>query len=187
MVADPGKAQGPKKSASETKAATTKLQTVRIKGHKKIDLAKVDATTALKLRAKVRYSKKVEAKDAVQPIGMTLAVYDRKFAKEMVGGSKSAAADLALKGRNGAKKNQFYAGSAVISQVWTPAQVEVLAAEVAKDGKAYICISGVTEEFDKYSKQTRKRLDMDVRKPVRDCVKVVNSATDSTSEAQPTS
>jgi len=167
------KAQGPKASKSEP---MTKLQNVNIKGHKKIDLADVDATTAIKLRAKVRHSNKVKSADAPESVGMTLAVYNKKVNGTMVDGSESAAADLGLKDRKKARKNQFYAGSAVISEVWSPAQVAVLAGEVAANGKAFICISDVTDDFDKYSKQTRKRLDMDVKRPVRDCVKVVNSA-----------
>ncbi len=64
--------------------------------------------------------------------------------------------------------------------MWTDtSQVDALTAHIAEFGKAYICIKDVDEEFDKYSKQTSKRLNMDVKKPVRDCVKVVNS-TDST-------
>ncbi len=167
------RAQGPEASKSEP---MSKLQTVRIKGHKKIDLAKVSETTALKLRAKVRYSEKVEAGDALASVGLKLAVYDRKFSKDMVPGSETAdPVALSLKVRKGAKKNQFYAGPAVILQEWSEAQVGVLAGEVAKDGKAFICLSDVDEPFNKYSKQTRKRLDMDVKRPVRDCVKVVNS------------
>ena len=54
-IAEPGKAKGPQASASETTMA--KLQTVNIKRHKKIDLAKVDGDmVTLNLRAKVRYT-----------------------------------------------------------------------------------------------------------------------------------
>ena len=180
-MAHPGKsdkAKGPKMSNS---APVEKLQGVNIKRHKKIDLADVSATTALKLRASVHNSKKVGASDARPTVGLTLAVYDKKVNGTMVAGSESEATDLALKERKKAKRNQFYAGSAVISQVWTPGQVAALASQVSSEGKAFICISGVTEDFDKYSLQTRKRLGANAdgsdlkKKTVRDCVKVVNS------------
>jgi hypothetical protein len=188
-IADPGKAKGPKASASET--TMTKLQTVNIKRHKKIDLA--DLPESINLRAKVRYSKKVAAGDALQTVGLQLAVYDKKVGGTMVGGSESTASDLALKAKSKDRKNQFYAGSAVIADVWLPGQLAVLAGEVAENGKAYICISGVTGEFNKYSQQTRKRLGMKAdgsditMKTVRDCVKVVNSAAETTPDPEPAS
>jgi hypothetical protein len=183
-TAGPDKAKGPKVTSSA--GATTKLAKVDIKGHKKIDLAQVDETTAVKLRAKVRYSKKTEATDALASLGLKLAVYDKKVNGMMVEGSESSAAELALKTKSKAKKNQFYAGEATILSVWTEGQVKALADAVAANGKAYICISSVDTgvTFDKYSTQTRKRLakkadGSDItRKPVRECVKVVNSAVD---------
>ncbi len=197
VVADPGKAQGPKKSTSASEPAMTKLQTVRIKGHKKIDLADENALqTQLKLRAKVRYSKKVSGTDALQSFEIKLGVFDKKVNGEFLKGSDSGLPEQAtveLKAKSKERKNQFYAGSAVIADVWTPEQINALAAAVEANGKAYICTYSVPETFDKYSKQTRKRLGVNAsgegisRKTVRDCVKVVNSGTDSTSEAQPTS
>lgn len=180
-MAHPGKsdkAKGPKVSNS---VPMTKLQSVNIKRHKKIDLADVTDTTALRLRASVHNSKKVKAGDALSSVGVTLAVYDKKVNGTMVAGSESSATNLALKERKKAQRNQFYAGSTVISQVWTPDQVAALAGKVASEGKAYICISGVTTQFDRYSMQTRKRLGTNAdgsdfkKKTVRDCVKVVNS------------
>jgi hypothetical protein len=165
-----------KARGSTASEPVSRLLNVNIKRHEKIDLADVTDTTALRLRAKVHNSKKVKAEDALESVHVTLAVYDRKFSVDAVKDSESTEAELTLKVKRKAQRNQFYAGSAVISQVWGEDQVAALAAAVAEDGKAYICISGVTEDFDRYSKQTRKRLDMGVKRPVRDCVKVVNSA-----------
>jgi hypothetical protein len=184
VVADPGKAQGPKDSASEP---TTKLQTVRIKGHKKIDLANETALqTQLKLRAKVRYSKKVKADES--QVELKLAVYTAKVNGAMAGEAWSADPLALTKPKY--RKNQFYAGTAGIAD----AQAD-LTKVLANQDKAYICISSLGEgqSFGKFSQQTRMRLgkkaegDDYTKKIVRDCVKVVNSATDSTPEAQPTS
>ena len=198
VVATPDKAKGPKTSASEP---TTKLQTVRIKGHKKIDLADENALqTQLKLRAKVRYSKKVKAEDALESFEIKLGVFDKKVKGEFLEGSDSGLPEQAtveLKAKSKERKNQFYAGDAVIANVWTAGQLEALGSAVSTNGKAYICTYTVdTELFGAFSKQTRKRLGVNADgvgisgKTVRDCVKVVNSSTDSTdstSEAETTS
>ena len=198
-IAEPGKAKGPQASAS---AEMTKLQNVNIKRHKKIDLADVTETSALNLRAKVRYSEKVMWDAAsVQELGMTLAVYTKKVNGEMVvvdeldplsplTTESSPATPVMIKEKKKERKNHYYAGSAVISEVWNADQLGVLADEVADNGKAYICISSVTGEFSKFSQQTRMLLgvkadqETPTKKTVRDCVKVVNSATDSTSDGE---
>lgn len=167
------KAKGPKPAATAEAVPSAKLAKVDIKRHKKIDLADVTATTAINLRAMVRYSAKVEQASALPSFGVVLAVYDKKVNGTRVGGSESTPALVELKARTKAKKNQFYKGSAVITEVWTTPQIAALAAAVKANGKAYICIDSVDADFEKYSKQTRKRLNIDVKKPVRDCVKVV--------------
>ena len=175
------KAKGPKATVVAPADMKTKLTKVDIKRHKKIDVAKVDDSTALKLRAKVRYSGKVTDNAAsVQVVPVTLAVYDKKVNGEMVDGTQSAPTELAIKDRKKAKKTHRYYGSAKVTEVWSPEQLGALAAYLQTNGKAYICISGVDGEFDKYSKQTRKRLDMNVKKTVRECVKVYTTAAPTT-------
>ena len=202
-VAAPDKAQGPK---AKSTTQTTKLQNVNIKRHKKIDLADADAAqTALKLRAKVRYSKKVSSEDALQSFEVKLGVFDKKVNGEFVEGSASgpgeppagaseAMVELRTKKKEKDRKNQFYAGDAVIADVWTSDQIGALATAVATNGKAYICTYSVDNElFDAFSVQTRKRLGTTAegtnytKKTVRDCVKVVNSTDTGDDQQEPTS
>ena len=189
-IADPGKAKGPKASAS---AEMTKLQNVNIKRHKKIDLADVKAeNVTFNLRAKVRYMKKTEMTDTLSSFGVDLAFFDKKVNRANTGEDvvKAASGDVRLKTTK-TTKNKFYAGST--------AEISMEALETAVvdgAGKAYLCISGVTVpedfKFDKFSQQTRMRLGENangdtLKKTVRDCVKIVNSATDSTSDVETTS
>jgi hypothetical protein len=180
-TAAPDKAKGPK-AMNPAASATVKLQNVSIKRHKKIDLANADAAqTALALRAKVRYSKKVSSEDALQSFGISLGVFDKKVNGTFVGGSDSAAAPVELKAKKRDRKVQFYAGEAVIADVWSAGQIEALTAAVAANGKAYICTYSVDTTFDAFSMQTRKRLGVKAdgsdftKKTVRDCVKVVDT------------
>ena len=177
-VAAPDKAQGPK---AKSTTQTTKLQNVNIKRHTKIDLTNVNEETAIKLRAKVRYSAKVSSEEALPSFGIALGVFDKKVNGTFVEGSDSAAAPVELKAKKRDRKVQFYAGEAVIADVWSAGQLEALTAAVAANGKAYICTYSVDTTFDAFSMQTRKRLGVKAdgsdftKKTVRDCVKVVDT------------
>lgn len=173
-VAQPAKAGGSK--ADQPVAAETKLRHVNIKRHRTLDLAKADATTALKLRASVRNSSRVSASEALPSFGISLGVFDKKVNGTLVEGTvASDPATVSLKERKRKRSLQRYSGDAVLASVWSPQALADLAESLEPGDKAYICIDDVTEDFDGYSRQARKRLDIDVKRPVRDCVKVIDS------------
>jgi hypothetical protein len=154
-----------------------KLQSVSIKGHKPIDLAKVNEKSAIKLRAKVLGKKQEGA-----TVDVTLAVYDKRVGGTMLktDALTSESASKALEMRmTKPKRVSFFAGDAVITQVWTTDQIAALAGAVKTNGKAFICIATadvkpVTDE--RMSMGVKKRLGLAKGKAVRDCVKVINSA-----------
>jgi hypothetical protein len=165
------------KGKPETKPApksTVTLQSVSIKNHKPIDLAKVTDKSAIKLRAKVLGKKQEGATVAV-----TLGVYEKRVGGTLVTDSKSTSTSLAMRNTK-PKQVSFFAGDAVITQVWTDDQIAALAGAVKANGKAFICIASAdltTVDNERMSMSVKKRLGLAKGKAVRDCVKVVNSST----------
>jgi hypothetical protein len=150
-----------------------KLQSVAIKGHAPIDLAKVTETSAIKLRAMA-----LGKKQAASTVAVTLGVYDKRVGGTMVAGSESTAASLAQRATK-PRNVSFFAGDAVITKVWTADQIAALAGAVKANGKAYICIATADLQpatNERLSTSVKKRLGLAKGKAVRDCVKVVNSA-----------
>jgi hypothetical protein len=152
-----------------------KLQSVSIKGHKPIDLAKVDATTALTLRASVRDPKNVVG--PASTIDVTLGIFNKKVNGTQVDGTDSLPTTLVLKPTTESKKWKRFTGSAVLATVWDADQIGVLKELLKPGDKAYACIDEAMPSFtvDKYSMQSKKRLAKGPKKPVRDCVKVIDS------------
>lgn len=175
-TAKPSTPKGPK-PAKPAVTDVVRFQSVSIKGHRPIDLAKVDATTALKLRATVQHRVKV-ASDQAASISVTLGVYTKRVNGSVVPGTvPSDAVALAPVVRAKPKRVQNFKGNAVLATIWEGTEVDALKALLKPGDKAYICIATATPSFvvDKYSMQVRKRLAKDVKRPVRDCVKVIDS------------
>ena len=170
-VAHPGKSG----KSHPAPNSIVKVQSVSIKGHKPIDLAKVDATTALTLRASVRDPK--NAVVAGSTIAVTLGIFDKKVNGTQVPETDSTESTLVLKPTTESKKWKRFTGSAVLATVWSPKQIGTLKDLLKPGDKAYACIATATPSFtvDKYSMQSKKRLNKGVKKPVRDCVKVIDS------------
>jgi hypothetical protein len=163
------------KPAPQSTVKPVKLQSVSIKGHKPIDLAKVTDTSAIKLRAKVLGKKQADATVAV-----TLGVYEKRVGGTLVTGSETLIPTSLAMRVTKPKRVSFFAGDAVITQVWTEGQIGELAKAVEANGKAFICIASadllpVTNE--RMSMGVKKRLGEAKGKAVRDCVKVINSNT----------
>lgn len=179
-----GVAAGPRSESSARGAkatvagdATSTLRSVVLTRHGGIELTQLDAA-ALRLRAKVSTSQRLQAAEVPASLGVTLALFGKKVAGQVIAGSQSELAAVNLKPKKKASKQHRYAGSVLVGDVWSADQLAVLAQEVADNGRVAICIGAVSEQFDRYSKQARLRLDLDTKRPVRTCVQVVDSTED---------
>jgi hypothetical protein len=150
-----------------------KFQSVSIKGHKPIDLNGLPADAAIKLRAK-----SLGKKDPAASVEVVLGVYDKKVGGTLVAGSESDTVTLDLRATK-SKNVSFFAGDAVIAEVWEAGQLAVLAGAVEANGKAFICIAEadlVPSTTEKNSMLVNKRLGKAKGKAVRDCVRVIDSS-----------
>jgi hypothetical protein len=156
--------------------SVVKLQSIGIKRHSPIDLAKVDATTALSLRASVRDPKNVVG--PASTIAVTLGIFDKKVNGTQVDGTDSLPTTLVLKPTTESRNWKRFTASAVLATVWTPTQIGTLKDVLKPGDKVFACIDTATPSFevDKYSVQSKKRLAKGVKKPVRECVKVIDSS-----------
>jgi hypothetical protein len=157
---------------------------VSITNHKTIDLASVEPTT-IKLRAKV-WDPNKNSKD--RSVALKVGLYTKKVngqflpLTEQLVAPESQAVGLVLKPGDEMKKVKHYAKTALLSDLWLPAELAAVDAALDPGEKAYLCVSSavVTPDVDKFSTQVRKRLGVTVNggpvaHKVRDCVKVIDS------------
>ncbi len=155
-----------------------RVVSVSIHGHAPIDLAKVTATSALSLRAKVWDPNR---DGQARTVAVTLGVFTKRVGgtKVQLGGvaaPDSASVPLALRAGHEQRKVKGYVGSAVLASVWTPEQVGALKTALKPGDKAFVCISTLTvDPAAKYAHIVNKRLGLAKGKAVRDCVRVTDS------------
>lgn len=159
--------------------STVKLQSVSIKGHSTIDVGVKPAAT-VNVRTTIWDPKNVLQDKAT--VVLTLAAYTKKVNGQLVEAIKPIEVPALTAGKM-TKKTDRYVGSVTLSDD----TIGQLQSFLGKDQKTYLCISTATVDpaVGKYSVKVQKRLgvkgpqaDAKLVKPVRDCVKVVDSTID---------
>ena len=164
VVADPGKAKGPK-----AKSGYVKVTKVDIRKHKKINLD--DVYGDLKLRVKVRDTTGVTPDAATDP-GVTLALFESKRSMAPIAGIDSVVAKYDGMASKGKKSKKWITYKFTVAKdLLAPVESAI---DAGTDGfKGYLCISDIETDATEQNRQTMRRLNTDPdKKTLRECVKV---------------
>lgn len=176
-----GSAAGAMAAPTERKTVPdAKIHSVTIHGHSPVNVFSVDTARAIKVRATVRYAKGVSLPTTPPTGTATLAAFSKKVDGTPIVLTLPATSPITtdLMFRSKTKKDLRFANNTVAPFKLTTAQVTALqgavATATADKTKVYLCLSDATFSPDiaATSKQVYKRLD--AKRPVRDCVKVIN-------------
>ena len=168
-IADPVKAKGPK--------SVVQLQSVNIHGHSLVNFFDVSETESnsvrdIKFRATVRDKKDVVGN--ASSVLVTVGLFDKKVDGSPVAVDGLTFDELTLALTKEKKRSKRYSATMSLSPTQSAPIKGYLAQAMTK---TYLCIADADLDWTgdvTNSKQVRKRLGKGDRKPVRDCVKLVD-------------
>lgn len=159
--------------AKTPKPGAVTISKVDIKRHSPINVESLDTARDLKVKITLRDT---DPTATVTGATVSFAQYDKKVNGQLVAPSTVSISDLVLTSPKVGKKSVTFTG--------VVAKASLVAAGVADDSTALVCLSGVVLTITdsdttavKKSQQTQRRLGEGTKKPVRECIRLVNPKT----------